>query len=63
MQVEPACVHLPFEGLGPQTRLPPSLTEQQHTVRSDDGTDCDSQCFERNFASVISGPEWLNNTL
>lgn len=62
MQVEPACVHLLFEGLGPQTSLP--LTEQQHTVRSDDGVDCGSFFFFRgNFASVISEPEWLNNTL
>lgn len=61
MLVEPACVHLLFEGLGPQTSLP--LTEKHHTVRSDDGVDCDSQCFEGNFAYVISEPEWLNNTL
>lgn len=57
--VEPACVHLLFEGLGPQTSLP--LTEEHR--RSDDGGDCDSQCFEGNFAYVISEPEWLNNTL
>lgn len=33
------------------------------TVRGDDWVDFGCQCFERNFASVISKPDWLNNTL
>lgn len=57
MRVEPACVHLLFEGLGPQTK------QNRSTGRGDDRLDCDSQCFEGNFASIISEPEWLNNSL
>lgn len=50
-----------LKGLGPQTSYP--ITEQQHKFKSDDGADCDSQCFEGNFASTLSEPERLNNTL
>lgn len=60
MQVEPACVHLLLGGLGPRTSLLQNGSTQSEVMT---GVDCDSQCFEGNFAYVISEPEWLNNAL